>query len=404
MLGGRGRESSGNGTGDRDADRHGVADQRLARRRSTDLPASCNFNGADTLTLTTGDGGNTGRQALTDTDTVAITVNAVNDRPVLDLDADNSSGAAGVDYTTTFTEGGAAVAIADVDDSDHRCRQSESRHPRRSRSPIISPPTCCPSSGRCRPASRPPPTIPATGVLTLSGAATLAAYQAALRQIAFSNSSPTPSASDRIINIVVNDGAASSVAAHAFIHVVPVDTAPALDLDANDSSGATGADYTAVFTGGGAAIPIADADTLVADADSANLVSATITLTNAEATDLLLVNGTLPHRDHRSSFDPVTGILTLSGSASLADYQAALRQIEFGSSVPNPLTATRVIEVVVNDGTNDSNAAFEPDPDRRSPPRRRSISMPTIPPPAARTTRRHSPKMARRCGSRTPTL
>ena len=135
---------------------------------------------------------------------------------------------------------------------------------------------------------------PSTGVLTLSGAATLAAYQAALRQIAFSNSSPIPSATDRIVNIVVNDGAASSVAAHAFIHVVPVDTAPALDLDADDSSGATGADYTAVFTGGGAAIPIADADTLVADADSANLVSATITLTNAEATDLLLVNGTLP--------------------------------------------------------------------------------------------------------------
>ena len=111
----------------------------------------------------------------------------------------------------------------------------------------------------------------------------------------------------------------------------------------------TGADYTAVFTGGGAAIPIADADTLVADADSANLVSATITLTNGEATDLLSVNGTLP-TGITGAFDPLTGILTLTGSASLAAYQAALRQIEFDSSVPNPLTATRVIEVVVNDG------------------------------------------------------
>ena len=166
---------------------------------------------------------------------------------MLDLDADNSSGAAGVDYTTTFTEGGAAVAVADLDDLVADVDNSNltsatitlaNHQPADLLSVIGTLPAGITASAY----------DPSTGVLTLSGAATLAAYQAALRQISFGNSSPIPSATDRVVNIVVNDGAASSVAAHAFVHVVPVGTAPALDLDANDSSGVTGADYTAVFT------------------------------------------------------------------------------------------------------------------------------------------------------------
>ena len=286
---GAGGVVSNNGTGT--VTISGSAAQINASLATLSYLGNLNFNGADTLTVATSDG------TLTDADAVAITVNAVNDRPVLDLDADNSSGAAGVDYTTTFVEGGAAVAIADVDDLiadvDNANLASATitlanHQPDDLLSVVGTLPTGITASAY----------DPATGVLTLSGAATLAAYQTALRQIAFSNSSPIPSATDRIINIVVNDGAASSPAAHAFVHVVPVDTAPALDLDANNSSGAAGADYTAVFTGGGAAVPIADADTLIADADSANIVSATITLTNAEATDLLSVNGDSAHRDH----------------------------------------------------------------------------------------------------------
>jgi hypothetical protein len=44
-----------------------------------------NFNGADTLTVVTNDG------TAIDTDTIAITVNAVNDAPALNLDADSST-------------------------------------------------------------------------------------------------------------------------------------------------------------------------------------------------------------------------------------------------------------------------------------------------------------------------
>src|SRR4030095_1365168 len=87
------------------------------------------------------------------------------------------------------------------------------------------------------------------------------------------------------------------------------------------------------------------------------LVSATITLSNRQTDDLLTVSGALPGAITASAYDPVTGILTLTGVATLADYQTALQQILYSNSGDNPGTDDRVIDVVVNDGTNDSNVA-----------------------------------------------
>ena len=50
-------------------------------------------------------------------------------------------------------------------------------------------------------------------------------------------------------------------------------------------------------------------------------------------------------------------MLTLTGHATLADYAAALQQIFYSNSGDNPGTADRLIDVVVNDGVNDSNVA-----------------------------------------------
>ena len=86
----------------------GTAAQINAALVGLTYTGNLNFNGADTLTVATNDG------TATDTDTIAITVNAVNDAPVLNLDADSST-IGGVDYLTTFTDGGPAVAIVDTD-------------------------------------------------------------------------------------------------------------------------------------------------------------------------------------------------------------------------------------------------------------------------------------------------
>ena len=58
-----------------------------------------------------------------------------------------------------------------------------------------------------------------------------------------------------------------------------------------------------------------------------------------------------------SAYDPLTGILTLTGTASLAAYQTALQQITFDNTGTTPSTATRVIDIVVNDGASNSNTA-----------------------------------------------
>ncbi|MGB5275853.1 MAG: tandem-95 repeat protein, partial [Gammaproteobacteria bacterium] len=139
------------------------------------------------------------------------------------------------------------------------------------------------------------------------------------------------------------------------ITVNSVDDAPTLDLDANNDSGAGAADYTTTFTEGSAAVSISDVDVSISDLDSTQIQSATITVTDVEAGDLLNV-GSLPAGITASAYDPVSGRLTLSGNASFADYQAAIRSIQFtndGSSVDN----TRTVEVSVSDGTSSSNVA-----------------------------------------------
>ena len=74
------------------------------------------FNGLDTLKITTSDQGYSGSGGtLTDTDFVAINVVAVNDAPTIDLDASS-------DYTLEQTPGGLvidpSITIGDVDDTN----------------------------------------------------------------------------------------------------------------------------------------------------------------------------------------------------------------------------------------------------------------------------------------------
>ncbi|WP_159287848.1 beta strand repeat-containing protein, partial [Zhongshania aliphaticivorans] len=130
-------------------------------------------------------------------------------------------------------------------------------------------------------------------------------------------------------------------------HMVP----PTLDLDGD----AAGTGYVTNYVEGGSGVAIADSDITIADVDSNNLQSATITLTNAEAGDLLNV-GTLPSGISASAYNAATGELTLTGNASLADYQSAIKAIQFEND-GNGSDTTRVIEVVVNDGVSSSEVA-----------------------------------------------
>ena len=145
----------------------------------------------------------------------------------------------------------------------------------------------------------------------------------------------------------------ASTPATVTITVTGTNDRPVLDLDANNSSGATGSDYRAAFTENGPAVSIGDTDVALTDVDSATLVGATITLTNAQTGDVLAA-GALP----AGITAVVAGnVVTLTGSASLASYQTAIRAVTFNNPGDFPSGVERVLTVVVNDGVDLSTAA-----------------------------------------------
>lgn len=132
------------------------------------------------------------------------------------------------------------------------------------------------------------------------------------------------------------------------------------DLPVVDLNGAgAGIDVAASYTEDSAAVKLALAVTL-SDTDSANLTGATVTIaTGFVAGDILRMSGGLSGTTASGitfGYNTGTGVLTLSGTASVADYQTALATLAFKSNSDNPGTV-RDITVVVNDGAASSVAA-----------------------------------------------
>jgi hypothetical protein len=145
------------------------------------------------------------------------------------------------------------------------------------------------------------------------------------------------------------------------ITITPVNDAIELDLDGDNSSGATAFDYYSRFVEGDSDIPVADTDNLITDGDIGdNVESVTITLTNRPdgANEGLSVLGSLPGSlTVTNTYDNSDGILVISGTGTPAQYQAALQQIVYNNATVSPDVADRNITVVLNDGTDNSNIA-----------------------------------------------
>jgi hypothetical protein len=129
---------------------------------------------------------------------------------------------------------------------------------------------------------------------------------------------------------------------------------PHIDLDFNNST-SLGDDYRATVTSGGTPVSISDTDSDIDDFDGGFLSFAQINIRGQQPGDVLSVNGTLPFGIFASPFDPFTGILTLFGWASHADYQTAIEQIRF--STTQRVGTEKAIAVHVFDGFFWSNEA-----------------------------------------------
>jgi Ca2+-binding RTX toxin-like protein len=182
-----------------------------------------------------------------------------------------------------------------------------------------------------------------TGVLTLTGSSSVANYQTALRSITYTNTSNNPSLTPRTVSFIVNDGTANSTAVTRNINITAVNDAPV----------ATATNSALTYTEN--TITAIDSSITVSDFDSANLSSATVSISSgfASGQDTLAFTN---QNEITGSYNSITGVLTLTGSSSVANYQTALRSITYTNSSDNPTLTPRTISFIVNDGTANSTA------------------------------------------------
>ena len=174
-----------------------------------------------------------------------------------------------------------------------------------------------------------------TGTLTLSGTTTVANYQTALRSVTFENISNA--ASTRTVSFQATDaeGDASNVATRD-ITIGPVNDAPVVTTSAGDTA----------YTEGDPATTI-DGALTVTDEDDTNLESAQVRISAnfQSGDDLVFVN----QNGISGVYNTGTGVLTMSGTSSVANYQTALRSVQFQTTNGNP-SASKTVEFKVNDG------------------------------------------------------
>lgn len=175
------------------------------------------------------------------------------------------------------------------------------------------------------------------GLLTLSGMATVADYQAALRSVTYANTSNNPSTATRTAELRVTDagGLPSNV-----------DARDITVAGANDTPVVTTTGSPLTYTEGDPAT-VVDGALTVTDSDDTDLEGATVRVsTGFEAGDELLFTD---QSGITGAYDAGTGVLILTGTSSVANYQAALRSVEYRHTGDNPATA-KAIELGADDG------------------------------------------------------
>ena len=248
---------------------------------------NANFNGTSSITFrawdqtgggvegTTADptpAGGTSAYSLV-FDTAGITVNSINDQPVF----------AGLNATPTFTEDGAAVVLdnnALLSDIElDAANNYEGATLTLVRSTGTNPDDVFNDDNGTLTFGATDVSLTGTGqvgtythvngtlVITFNAGATSAAVDSVLQQLTYRNTSDTPTTPSVTINYTFSDGNTGAQGStftpgigtgNIVVGITAVNDPPTLDLDDNNSSTATGADYKGIYIPAGAAMAIAD--------------------------------------------------------------------------------------------------------------------------------------------------
>ncbi|RRV43103.1 DUF4347 domain-containing protein [Pseudomonas sp. o96-267] len=201
-----------------------------------------------------------------------------------------------------------------------------------------------------------------TATITLSSAGGISATtaQTVVDGMAYRNSSDAPSTATRVItltSITDNGGTANggvdttATSISTSVSVVAVNDAPIV----TSSGGAS------TFTEGGSGTVI-DPGLTLSDPDNATLLRATVSINgNFQPGDVLsFSNDGSSMGNITAEYDSGTGVLMLTSSgatATLAQWQAALRSVTYSNGSDTPSTANRTIGFVASDGQNISATA-----------------------------------------------
>ena len=314
--------------------------QAVTYNSTSEDPTATSATRTITYSVTDANSDSTGAQ--TSSDTRSITVTALNDAPSITA----SSGAAAYTENAGATVIDSGITVTDVDDSQ------------------IAGATVTISSGlttgdtlALTVDSGAMGSISAafeSGVLTISGTATVAQYEAALQAVTFSSSSedPTANSATRTITYAVTDANSDSAGAQTSSDTRSITVTPL-----NDAPSVTASSGSLAYTENASATVI-DSGIALDDVDDNQIAGATVTISSGLTTGDILaltVDGTMGSIN--AAFE--SGVLTISGTATVAQYQAALQAVTYNSSSEDPTATTpnRTITYAVTDANSDGAGA-----------------------------------------------
>ena len=293
--------------------------QAVTYRTTSQNPATTRV-----VTFTVDDGASTG------SDTVDITITPVNDAPTV---AANSA-------SITYTENGPALtvdsglALGDVDGTVMTAASIQ-----------ITVGCADPEDELAIDAGDVPAGITVvayvegTCILQLTGSASLADYQAALRAVTYLNASDNPSVTTRTVRFDVSDDEPISGFDTRDIEITAENDSPVVTTTAGDLAYTENDPATAIDG-------LVDID----DFDSANMTGAAVSLSTGCQPDEDVLALPSPPGGITTGWVPATCVLNLFGTASRADYEAALRAVTYENTSEDPATTPRVASFFVNDG------------------------------------------------------
>lgn len=165
--------------------------------------------------------------------------------------------------------------------------------------------------------------------LTLTGSASIAAYQTAIGQVRYSNTTDNPATTDRVLQVTVNDGLLNSPVATTTVHVTASNDAPQPNND-----------FVITNIAQGAAIGIQEADVLANDTDPEGQV---VTVSTVGAAGGQFATGPTS----------VGGVITVTDNAAAGGTINYTASDGIGSA-PATISVTRVGSGALIDGGNNS--------------------------------------------------